>query len=50
MKFANYRVPSPETLAALKAGTGLTGDQLADLIGLSDGQWRNYIGGNFDER
>lgn len=44
--FRNYIPPSPEALAALKAQTGMTGNELADAIGLADGrQWRKYTGG-----
>jgi hypothetical protein len=44
--FRNYIPPSPAALANLKADTGFTGNQLADLLGLADGrQWRKYTGG-----
>lgn len=44
--FRNYVPPSPAELAALKADTGLTGNDLASLLGLADGrQWRKYTGG-----
>lgn len=46
IRFRDYRAPSPAALADLKARVGLTGNELADLVGLSDGrQWRKYTGG-----
>ncbi len=44
--FRNYVPPAPAALATLKAQTGMTGNELADAIGLADGrQWRKYTGG-----
>ncbi|MGU9943853.1 XRE family transcriptional regulator [Bordetella avium] len=44
--FRNYTPPDIDDLARLKESLGLTGNQLADLAGVSDGrQWRKYTGG-----
>lgn len=44
--FRNYTPPSARQLADLKARLDLTGNELADLVGVADGrQWRKYTGG-----
>lgn len=43
---AGYVPPSPQALVAVKDACGLTGERLAEMLGLSDGrQWRKYTGG-----
>lgn len=50
-RIKHYQPPTTEDLAQLKAqlkaaGMKATGDEMADLAGLSDGrQWRKYTGG-----
>lgn len=50
-RIKHYQPPSTDDLAQLKAqlkaaGMKATGDEMADLAGLSDGrQWRKYTGG-----
>lgn len=42
----DYTPPSPENLEALKVSLGYTGNQMADLAGVSsNSQWRKYTGG-----
>ncbi|AZY48755.1 transcriptional regulator [Bordetella avium] len=44
--FRNYTAPSTTDLARLKADLAMTGNDLADLSGVSDNrQWRKYTGG-----
>ena len=44
--FRNYTPPSARHLADLKSRLELTGNELADLVGVADGrQWRKYTGG-----
>lgn len=41
-----YEPPSAADMAALKDKLGLTGNQMARLAGVADGnQWRKYTGG-----
>lgn len=42
----HYVPPTPEDLRALKQSLGYTGEQMAELFGLSgNNQWRKYTGG-----
>ncbi|MCG5259725.1 XRE family transcriptional regulator [Cupriavidus gilardii] len=42
----HYVPPHPEDLRALKQKLGYTGEQMAELFGLSgNNQWRKYTGG-----
>ncbi|KMK25720.1 hypothetical protein [Pluralibacter gergoviae] len=42
----DYTPPSPEDLEKLKERLGFTGNQMADLAGVSsNSQWRKYTGG-----
>lgn len=42
----HYAPPSPEDLQRLKNALGYTGDQMAELAGVSGNrQWRKYTGG-----
>lgn len=44
--FRNYIPPPARQLADLKSRLDLTGNELADLVGVADGrQWRKYTGG-----
>ncbi|MFD4839778.1 XRE family transcriptional regulator [Achromobacter sp. NPDC058515] len=44
--FRNYTAPSTDDLARLKEELCLTGNEMADLAGVSDNrQWRKYTGG-----
>lgn len=41
-----YTPPSPDDLSKLKESLGYTGNQMADLAGVSsNSQWRKYTGG-----
>lgn len=47
MNHIAYTPPSPEDLQALKRRLGLTGEQMAELLGVAGGQqWRKYTGGH----